>query len=169
MTSSEPDDADALFAMASRKDDDGDVVGALALLEEGTLRFPWYARIWALRGHLLFHAGRYSEAKLSFDRAIDIRPVFPFTLFMRGRAREEQEHLPDAAVDYLACIACQPDKADSYIALIRVLIACKEARSAKNFVERAAKLEMTETERDQLARSRHAIDALEREMKMASE
>jgi tetratricopeptide (TPR) repeat protein len=166
-TSSEPQDAEAVYARANALDDQGERDDALRVIEEGVALYPWYSRLWALRGHLLFQMLRFAEAEASFTRALDLKPALPFALFMRARAREELERPAEAAIDFLACLACQPSRADANLAVIRCLLACKELRSSARFLERASSLNLTDEERAELVRYRVDLEHLELELQAA--
>lgn len=164
-TSSDPGAADALYEKASALHDAGASQDALELLDEGVRRYEWSSRLWSLMGLLHFEGSRYVDAEESFSRAIALKPALPFALFMRGRAREEQDRPAEAVLDLLACSACQPSRVDAVLAIVRTLIACKEAKSARKFLERVATLQPTDAENADAQRLRERLAELENELR----
>jgi tetratricopeptide (TPR) repeat protein len=164
-TSSEPRAADALYEKASALHDAGASQDALALLDEGVRRYEWSSRLWSLMGLLRFEASRYADAEESFSRAIALSPALPFALFMRGRAREELDRPAEAVVDFLACLACQPSRVDALLAIVRTLIACKEAKRARTFLERIASLKPTDAENADAQRLGERLAELDDELR----
>lgn len=111
-----PEDAFALvaaFGLASTLEAQGDIDGAISVLEQAVAGDPDSRAAPQLLGDALRRAGRHADALAAYTRAIELtqaagQPVDWRLWFARGVAHERSGQWPQAEADFRAALALEP-------------------------------------------------------------
>ena len=70
----QPDYPAAIVGAAAQKADDGDVTGAIAMIDTLLSKSPKFAEAWAAKGELTAAAGLPNDAVTAFQKALELKP-----------------------------------------------------------------------------------------------
>jgi len=96
-----------------------DTAAAFALAQKAAARFPGSAQVLAWLGFQLQFAGRYEEAKLPLQRALELDPAFPIPMQLLGEVFLKEENYPEAIQWLTRAARNMPDDTETLLALSR--------------------------------------------------
>jgi tetratricopeptide (TPR) repeat protein len=116
ITVERPDSPEFWMTEAQRVREQGDVAGALAVLDQAVQRLPASPKLWIARGKLLENSSRTNEALEAFSRAIELAvadtnafgTVLAEARLSRSALLKRLNRLDEAAADNLAAYRIPP-------------------------------------------------------------
>lgn len=135
-----PTDADAhnlYFAIAMQK---RDFPLARKRAEDALAHVPDNARGLCNLGSALMQLNDHDGAMAKFDAAIELEPAYFFARRNRGQLHSSQDRFAEAAADFGAAVAAQPNRADTRIAYADALTETRQFKAAAAELQTAAKL-----------------------------
>lgn len=118
----------------------GDLLGAIDAMQTAELKNTKIARLPYRLGNLLLKAGKLEEAKLAFQRAVDIEPSLINAHSRLSRIHEKQGRLSDAIRSIRRAVKFAPSKADVHLRLGELLLTAGRPEEAEASITRSLKI-----------------------------
>lgn len=134
-----PYDEETHLLLIESRQSSGDSAAAFALAEKAAARFPASAQVLAWLGFQLQFAGRYEEAKLPLQRALEYDPAFPIPLQLLGEVFLKEEDFQQAAKWLARAAERMPGDIETLISLSRAQAESGETTQALETLRRAPK------------------------------
>lgn len=102
------------ISQASNKFSQGDIQGAVSILNEGINTYPNNPQLYLNRGFISHLLQDYESAMTDYNKAISINPNFAFAYNNRGALKVSLNDVRGAMEDYATAININPNYSDVY-------------------------------------------------------
>lgn len=116
---SEPDNADALFLLATVRLGHKEFEEAVTLLQRLTTAHPEYAEAWSNLGSALTGANRSEDAMAAFHRALDLNPTLSDTHYHLAQLHASLREWMNAAQHFRRAVGYDPSHGQAYTELAK--------------------------------------------------
>jgi tetratricopeptide (TPR) repeat protein len=114
------------IVQAFELDDAGQHAAALKLMDEVVAQNPTNPEAWGRKALLLAKQGQVAESEKIIDKALEIRPEYPFGLYLKAQFRFAEDEFGGALLlARRAADATPPDQLDALSNLYTIIVNCE--------------------------------------------